>query len=177
LNALGILDPVEPLKTDEAKVRFFVLGQQAWGINNVLGLCNFCSIPIHAMTFPRLVETVTAVTGWETSLHEILKASERSLVMARIFNNREGFEPKDDRVIRRWHEKMPGGPLEGHYIEPDAFRKAIDLFYEVSVSCTSRAAPPSLPSFNGWDKGGRPKRGKLIELNLEWLIDQIALAE
>jgi len=161
LNAMGILDPVEPLKTDEAKVRFFVLGQQAWGINNVLGLCNFCSIPIHAMTFPRLVETVTAVTGWETSLHEILKASERSLVMARIFNNREGFEPKDDRVIRRWHEKMPGGPLEGHYIEPDAFRKAIDLFYEVS----------------GWDKGGRPKRGKLIELNLEWLIDQIALAE
>jgi aldehyde:ferredoxin oxidoreductase len=155
LNPLGILKPIEPLETDEAKVRFFVLGQKAWGINNVLGLCNFCSVPIHAMTFPRLVEAVTAITGWETSLHEILAASERSLVMARVFNNREGFKPKDDRVIRRWHEKMPEGPLKGQFIDPDTFRKAIDLFYEMS----------------GWDEKGRPMRGKLIELNLEWLIE------
>jgi len=155
LNPLGILEPVEPLETDEAKVRFFVLGQKAWGINNVLGLCNFCSVPIHAMTFPRLVEAVTAITGWETSLHEILTASERSLVMARVFNNREGFGPEDDRVIRRWHEKMPEGPLKGQYIDSKSFRKAIDLFYEMS----------------GWNKKGHPLPGKLIELSLDWLIN------
>ncbi len=36
LYALGLLDPVEPLETDSAKVRFFALGQKAWGINNLL---------------------------------------------------------------------------------------------------------------------------------------------
>ena len=153
LNALGLLEPVKPLETDEEKVKFFVLGQKAWGINNVLGLCNFCSVPIHAMTFPRLVEAVSACTGWETSLHEILTASERSLVMARLFNNREGFSPKDDRVIRRWHEKMPDGPLKGQAIDPQTFQQAIELYYEMS----------------GWDRQGRPLRGKLIELDLGWV--------
>ena len=75
--------------------------------------------------------------------------------MARVFNNREGFSPDDDRVIRRWHEPMPNGPLKGKYIDPEAFAEAIRLYYEIS----------------GWDQAGRPTRGKLVELNLEWLID------
>jgi aldehyde:ferredoxin oxidoreductase len=155
LHAIGILDPVEPLETNDAKVRFFFLGQKAWGINNLLGLCNFCSVPIHAMTFPRLVDAVGAITGWETSLYEILMATERSLVMARVFNNREGFTPKDDRLIRRWHEKMPDGPLKGRRIEPEEMQNAIELYYDMS----------------GWDTQGRPKRAKLVELNLGWLVE------
>lgn len=155
LHAIGILDPVEPLETNETKVRFFYLGQKAWGINNLLGLCNFCSVPIHTMTFPRLVEAVGAITGWETSLYEILIATERSLVMARVFNNREGFTPKDDRLISRWHEKMPGGPLKGRRIEPEEMQEAISLYYDMS----------------GWDPQGRPKRSKLVELNLGWLVE------
>ena len=155
LHPLGILDPVNPLKTDEAKVHFFSLGQKAWGINNCLGLCNFTSVPIHAMTFSRLVEAVEAITGWQTSLYEIIKVAERSNVMARIFNNREGFTPKDDTLIRRWFEKMPGGPLKGHYIDENEFQSAVELYYEMS----------------GWDKQGRPTPGKLVELKLDWLIE------
>jgi aldehyde:ferredoxin oxidoreductase len=155
LHPLGLLDPVDPLKTDEAKVHFFFLGQKAWGINNCLGLCNFTSVPIHAMTFSRLVEAVEAITGWQTSLYEIVNVAERSNVMARVFNNREGFTPKDDTLIRRWFEKMPGGPLKGHCFDPKGFQSAIELYYEMS----------------GWDKQGRPTVGKLVELNLEWLIE------
>jgi aldehyde:ferredoxin oxidoreductase len=153
LHALGLLDPVEPLATDSAKARFFVLGQKAWGINNLLGFCNFTSVPIHAMTFHNLVEALRAVTGWDTSLYEIMLAVERSLVMSRIFNLREGLGPEDDRVIRRWHEEMPGGPLQGQKIDEQEFRRAVDLVYEIS----------------GWDRQGRPTFGKLVELNLEWL--------
>ena len=107
------------------------------------------------MTFTRLVEAINAITGWDTSLFEIMRVSERSNVMARIFNNREGFGPKDDCVIRRWHEPMPGGPLKGQRIDPQEFQDAIALYYDVS----------------GWDKGGKPTPGKLIDLNLEWLIE------
>ncbi len=153
LYALGLLDPVEPLETDSAKVRFFALGQKAWGINNLLGICNFTSVPVHAMTFHNLVEALRAVTGWDTSLYEIMLAVERSMVMSRIFNLREGLGPEDDRVIRRWHEELPGGHLQGQKIDEQEFRRAIDLFYELS----------------GWDRRGRPTFGKLVELNLEWL--------
>lgn len=155
LAPLGILEPIEPLETNSAKVRFFSLGQKAWGINNLLSICNFTSVPIHAMTFHRLVESVRAITGWDTSLYEILKASERSMVMSRIFNCREGIGPKEDRVIRRWHEEMPSGPLKGRRLDPQEFQNAIDLYYEIS----------------GWDKEGKPTRGKLADLNLEWLIE------
>jgi aldehyde:ferredoxin oxidoreductase len=157
LYPLGLLDPVDPLRTDASKVRFFALGQKTWGINNLLSICNFTSVGIHAMTFPRLVEAVRAVTGWDTSLYEIMLAVERSMVMSRVFNLREGLGPEEDRVIRRWHEEMPGGPLKGRRIDEQEFRRAIDLFYELS----------------GWDKRGRPTFGKLVELNLEWLNEEI----
>jgi aldehyde:ferredoxin oxidoreductase len=157
LYALGLLDPVEPLKTDSAKVRFFALGQKAWGINNLLSICNFTSVPIHAMTFHNLVEALRAITGWDTSLYEIMLAVERSMVMSRIFNLREGLGPEDDRVIRRWHEEMPGGPLQGKKIDEQEFRRAVELFYELS----------------GWDQRGRPTLGKLVELNLEWLQSEM----
>ncbi|MBN2438867.1 MAG: aldehyde ferredoxin oxidoreductase, partial [Deltaproteobacteria bacterium] len=140
-----------------AKVRFFALGQKAWGINNLLSICNFTSVPIHAMTFRNLVEAVRAVTGWDTSLYEIMLAVERSMVMSRMFNLREGLGPEDDRVIRRWHEAMPGGPLQGRKIDEREFRRAVGLFYELS----------------GWDPQGRPTFGKLVELNLEWLQSEI----
>jgi len=155
LLPLGILEPIDPLVTDVAKVRYFSLGQKSWGINNCYGICNFCSVPIHAMTFSRLVDAVRAITGWGTSLFEIMKVSERSNVMARVFNNREGFLPKDDRIIRRWHEAFDKGPLKGQRIDQKEFRDAIDLYYELS----------------GWDQEGKPTRGKLVDLNLEWLID------
>ena len=81
LAPLGLLEPVKPLETDAAKVRFFYLAQKAWGANNVLGLCNFASVPVHGLTFDKLVEAVQAITGWNTSLYEIMKATDRSLVM------------------------------------------------------------------------------------------------
>lgn len=153
LSALGITEPVRPLDTDADKVRFFHLGQLAWGINNLLSICNFCSVPIHAMTFHNLVESVRAITGWDTSLYEILRASERSMVMSRMFNVREGLGPKDDRVISRWHEPLPEGPLAGTKIDEHEFREAVDLYYEVS----------------GWDPQGRPEHAKLVDLDLTWV--------
>ena len=155
LLPVGILEPINPLSTDAEKVRFFSVGQKAWGLNNCYGICNFCSVPIHAMTFSRLVEAVKAITGWDTSLFEIMRVSERSNVMARVFNNREGIGPEQDRIIRRWHEEMPGGPLMGERIDEKEFQDAIELYYELS----------------GWDKEGKPTRGKLVDLNLQWLIE------
>ena len=152
LSAVGITEPVRPLDTDADKVRFFKLGQLSWGINNLLSICNFCSVPIHAMTYHNLVQSVRAITGWDTSLFELLRASERSMVMSRLFNVREGIGAKDDRVIDRWHEPMPEGPLAGKKIDRDEFKQAIQLYYQMM----------------GWDREGRPTSAKLAELSLGW---------
>ena len=50
---------------------------------------------------------------------------------------------------------MPAGPLKGKRIDPQEFQEALKLYYEVS----------------DWDKDGQPTPGKLIDLNLEWLIE------
>jgi aldehyde:ferredoxin oxidoreductase len=154
LAPLGIHDPVDPLSLDEDKVRFFFMGQKTWGVNNCYGICNYCSVPHMGMDFAKLVEIISAITGWETSLFEILMVAERANVMARIFNNREGFGPGDDRLIRRWHQKMPSGALQGRAIDRDELEEAIKLYYQMS----------------GWDQQGRPQKAKLVELDLKWLI-------
>ena len=155
LSALGLHRPVDPLETNMEKARFFAIGQKAWQLNNCYGICNFCSVPIHALTFDQLVDLIRAITGWDTSLYDVLQVSERGTVMQRVFNYREGFGPDDDRVISRWHDPLPDGPLKGTTIDPIEFRKAMDLYYAIS----------------GWDENGKPTKAKLVELNLSWLID------
>ena len=150
---LGILDPVDPLALDAAKVRFFKQGQLTWGMNNVLGVCNFVVAPLFALSYEKLVEAVQAITGWETSLWELLRATERSNVMARVFNNREGFGPDDDRLFKRLHEPIPSGPLKGRRIDPEQMQQAVRMYYEMM----------------GWDDQGRPLPAKLIDLDLDWL--------
>jgi aldehyde:ferredoxin oxidoreductase len=153
IKPLGLLDPIDPTSLDEAKVRFFKQGQLAWSMNNLFGICNFVAAPFLALKYEKIVEAVRAVTGWETNLFEIMRATERSEVMMRVFNNREGFGPKDDKLFRRLHEPLPDGPSKGNRIDEKDLKKAIELYYDMM----------------GWDVEGNPTRGKLYDLNLEWL--------
>lgn len=153
VKPLGILDPVDPIPFDEAKVRFFKLGQLSWSMNNLLGICNFVAAPLLALKYEKITEAVRAITGWETNLWELMRAAERSEVMMRVFNNREGFGPEDDKLFRRLHEPLPDGPSKGLYIDEKDLKKAIQLYYDMM----------------GWDSEGKPTRGKLYDLNLEWL--------
>ncbi len=153
VKPLGILDPVDPVAFDAAKVRFFKQGQLSWSMNNMLGICNFVSAPLLALKYEKIVEAVRAITGWETNLWEIMRATERSEVMMRVFNNREGFGPEDDKLFRRLHEPLPEGPSKGLRIDEKDLSKALALYYEMM----------------GWDVQGKPTRGKMVDLDLEWL--------
>jgi aldehyde:ferredoxin oxidoreductase len=74
--------------------------------------------------------------------------------MARIFNLREGFTAKDDTLPDRFFQPMEGGTLKGKKIDREQFSKALETYYEMM----------------GWEvKTGVPKRGKLTELDLDWL--------
>jgi aldehyde:ferredoxin oxidoreductase len=79
--------------------------------------------------------------------------AERSIVLARMFNVREGMDSKDDKLFRRMFEPLPDGPLKGTTIDPDEFRNALGMYY----------------SMMNWDENGIPRQGSLLSLSLEWV--------
>ncbi len=155
---LGLLEPIPTRDIGPKKVRNYTYLQFVWSLYNSLGVCNFAAGPVWALPLNKLVEVVNAVTGWETSLWELLKVGERTVTMARVFNIREGFGRKDDTLPDRLFEPLEGGPLQGKGINRKEFQEALTLFYEAM----------------GWDsKEGVPTKGKLAELNLYWLDELI----
>jgi aldehyde:ferredoxin oxidoreductase len=154
LAPLGILEPVAGAELGPRKVRNYIYLHFIWSLYNSLGVCNFVSGPTWALPLNKLVEVVASVTGWDTSIWELLKIGERTITMARAFNIREGFGRKDDMLPDRLFEPLESGPLKGKGIDRQEFEEALTMYYEAM----------------GWDsKNGIPTGGKLAELNLHWL--------
>ncbi len=63
--------------------------------------------------FRKIVELNKAVTGWRTSLFDLIKVGERTNIMARCFNVREGFTPSDDNLPVRFFKPLGNGALKG----------------------------------------------------------------
>ncbi|MFH1570916.1 MAG: aldehyde ferredoxin oxidoreductase family protein, partial [Gemmatimonadota bacterium] len=91
LAELGLVEPVERMDMGPRKVRAFFYTQLVWGLYDTIGMCDFVGAPINDLNLTKLVEYVTAVTGWEVSLFELLKAAERANNLKRVYNVREGF--------------------------------------------------------------------------------------
>jgi aldehyde:ferredoxin oxidoreductase len=142
-------------------VRLFVYLQYIWALHDVLDWCIFTAVPeFRAISLNQLAEIVQCVTGWRTSLFEILKAGERSVTMARAFNYIHGFTAADDKLPERFFEPMRGGTLKGHAIDKEEFQMGIDLYYGMM----------------GWDEAGKPTRAKLEELGVGWIWKEMAKA-
>jgi aldehyde:ferredoxin oxidoreductase len=152
--------PAEDLSP--AKVRLFVYLQQIWGFHDVLDWCIFTAVPeFRAISLNQLAEVVGAVTGWKTSLFELMKAGERGVTMARAFNVRYGFSAADDSLPERFFEPMRAGTLKGHFIDRQAFEQALSLYYGML----------------GWDENGVPTRARLEELGIGWVWAPMQVAE
>ena len=153
LAELGLVEPVDRMEMGPRKVRAYYYTQQVWGLYDTIGMCDFVGAPICDLTLTKLVEYVTAVTGWEVSLFELLKASERANNLKRVFNVREGFGPVEDSLPERMFEPLQNGALEGVAIDRGEFARMLELYYEMC----------------GWSpETGFPSRAKLAELDIDW---------
>ncbi len=159
IKPLGIYKAVHPtdITPDKAKdkVRSFALLEAIWRVQDALGLCVFGYAPRGVMPLDKMVQCLNAVTGWNASLFELMKAAERASMMARAFNSREGITIKDDLLPKRIFDPKPDGPNAGQRIfTEEDFYKAVRMLYEMM----------------GVDpETGRPHRGKLLELDLAWV--------
>ncbi|RKY05364.1 aldehyde ferredoxin oxidoreductase [Candidatus Poribacteria bacterium] len=157
LEPLGLIEPMSMLEFSPRKVKAYYYCQILWNLYNSLDVCDFVGAPLGPFPINKIVEYVQAVTGWDTSLWELMKVGERTAVMGRIFNYREGFTKEDDTLPERLFSPLEGGTLKGEGIDKEKFKELLELFYEMY----------------GWDpKTGFPTRGKLAELDLLWAVEE-----
>ncbi len=153
IEPLGIHQPISPVDLTEEKVRLFYYTHLMTMMYDCLGVCVFGYISRSMVPLDKLLELTRGVTGWNTSLWELMKAGERTSLMMRVFNAREGFRREDDCLPPRMFEKIASGPLKGSPgIDPQEFDQALETYYQMA----------------GIDKNGIPKGGKLSELGLRW---------
>ena len=159
MKGLGILEPVSPTDMGGKKVALFKLLDIYWTVFDILGICDFGYVPRSVGTLDELLEIICATTGWRITWFELMQVGERSINMARIFNYREGFTSKDDTLPDVFYHNFKGGSLDGQRaINKKDFEKAIRLRYQLM----------------DWNADtGIPNKAKLIELGLDWLINEV----
>ncbi|MGD1991705.1 MAG: aldehyde ferredoxin oxidoreductase family protein [Anaerolineae bacterium] len=151
IRKFGILDPLPYDDLTAAKMRLARI-QIPWRtLSNVLGFCMFVS---GSFTRKKVLAMVEAITGWSTSLYELLQAGERAYTMARAFNVREGFTPASDRLPDRFFDPFEEGPSQGNALPRETFEQARVTFYRMM----------------GWNpETGVPEDWKLEELDVAWV--------
>jgi aldehyde:ferredoxin oxidoreductase len=153
---LGILQPVPSLSIGPDKVRLFTYFQSFWSLFECIDTCVFTWAPVRTWKVHQMVEMVRAVTGWDTSLWELMKVGERATTMTRCFNLKAGLTAEDDSLPDRVFDPLPEGPLEGSRLKRDEMDDAVHLYYGMM----------------GWDEEtGIPTRARLYELDIPWAMD------
>jgi len=124
MRRLGILEtmPADYLGPEKVRLAKYQIDWQVF--KNCVGLCVFMPYDREQMR-----DIVQGVTGWNTSIFELMKVGERALAMARAFNYREGFTAQDDVAHWRFSTRFESGPLKGVKIPAEDIATALDLYY------------------------------------------------
>jgi aldehyde:ferredoxin oxidoreductase len=120
--------------------------QDLMSLFDSIKLCKF--LLYGGVKLTHILEWFNAVTGWEMSQTEIMRAGERIYNLKRVYNVRCGITRKDDTAPTRMlrEKRREGGAAEN--LPP--FSEALDEYYR----------------YRGWDQNGIPTKTKLLELGL-----------
>lgn len=154
---LGIVNPVSRFAVEE-KGWIIKRAADLRALVNALGMCTFMMEPaFNRSTVTKMVEIISHVTGWETSVDEMIRAGERANNLARAFTVREGSDRKDDTLPKRYQEPLPEGASAGYSISQAEMDKMLDDFYAEA----------------GWTRLGVPGKQKLESLGLDYVADEL----
>jgi aldehyde:ferredoxin oxidoreductase len=126
--------------------------QDLMSLFDSIKLCKF--ILYGGVKLTSMLEWFNAVTGWEISQAEFLKAGERIYNLKRMYNVRCGITRKDDVVPRRMLQEKRGEGGSAENLPP--FSEILDEYYK----------------YRDWDQNGIPTKTKLVELGLADMIPQ-----
>jgi aldehyde:ferredoxin oxidoreductase len=84
-------------------------------LNHVIDCAGLCLFGYFCLDIKSAEDFINAVTGWDTSMEELLVAGERISQLRHAFNLREGIHFRDYFIPKRLLgiPPLPGGPTEG----------------------------------------------------------------
>jgi len=104
-----------------------------------------------AISTERMAEILTLLLGREFTAAELTTIGERIYNLAHLFNEREGFDRKDDYLPARIHnEKLTTGFTAGRSLPKEEYEKMLSDYYKL----------------RGWDENGKITAEKKKALNL-----------
>jgi aldehyde:ferredoxin oxidoreductase len=129
---LGVVKPlgfIEPVAWDDLgprKVSLMKAVQAQRLISDSLLLCR--QMPYN---YQQAADITAAVTGWDTSIVEQIKVTERILTVARLFNIREGLTAADDVLPKRYFEPRVDGVNAENTLDPVKLENAKHYYYTI----------------------------------------------
>jgi aldehyde:ferredoxin oxidoreductase len=156
-NTVGILERIPMDYLGAHKVKNFKALHSLWSGADALDMCIFAVAPTRLLSLNHMAEMIHAVTGWETSAHEIMRWGERRIHLMRVYNNREGLTPADDRLPDRFYEEpITQGIKQGRRLDRAEFERVVQVYYEMM----------------GWDEQGVPRPATLYDYDLAWVNER-----
>ncbi|MHA2155654.1 MAG: aldehyde ferredoxin oxidoreductase family protein [Candidatus Hodarchaeales archaeon] len=127
-----------------------------YAVTDSIGICKFQTVfcAVHAPKFEEFSKLIEYTSALKISKPELMEIGERIVTTERMFNNREGFSRKDDKLPERFFKEPTtlGLPIvKGKKIDKEKFNSLIDKYY----------------SLHGWDNNGVPNEETLQSLGIE----------
>jgi len=157
-NEIGLSNPQADDVLNEAKVEYALVTQYAYSALDTFSVCQFVYGPAwQLLSMGNLAEMVSAVTGWDIDIEEMLQVGARRVNMMRVYNLREGMGRVDDVLPKRlFEEPLISGASDGVSLDTIEFETALDEYYKQA----------------GWDtQNGTPTQETLDNLGLHWLAE------
>ncbi|HEO70952.1 MAG TPA: aldehyde ferredoxin oxidoreductase [Candidatus Hydrogenedentes bacterium] len=146
----------KPVATDRfsfaGKARMSKIAEDANAVVDSLTACKFV---FFASSLEEYAKAYTAVTGIDTSAHDLLRLGERIYYRERIMNARNGFTAEDDDLPERFFTEpgSSGNAIDVPPIKRTEFLQARANYYRV----------------RGLDPHGMPTHDRATALGLAWL--------
>jgi aldehyde:ferredoxin oxidoreductase len=141
---------VDRLRSDSSRGALVAASEDFASVLDSLIICKFlrkCFMDFYS----EAAELLNKVTGWDFSTSELRRVGERIQLSKRLFNEREGWQPRDDWLPSRLlSETLPTGVAKGTGLTADELREMIRSYYEA----------------RGSDNRGFVSQAKLNELGL-----------
>jgi aldehyde:ferredoxin oxidoreductase len=154
LALLGMPDMLPSMSLGPAKVKFAYLTEVFYSMLDTLELCQFVWGPAWTLYGPQeTADMVKAVTGWDVTIDELMQVGARRLNLMRMFNAREGFDRKQDKLPKKFFKALEGtGPTAGIALTHEELEAALDEYYRLA----------------GWTPDGIPTAATLQKLGIGW---------
>lgn len=159
LKMIGLGDPQPAYSLTPEKVRFAYNSQLFFSLCDSAELCQFVWGPAWTLYGPQeTADMINAVTGWGVTVDELQEVGARRLNLFRVFNAREGFGRKDDKLPKKFFKALKGtGPTSGFALTHEELDTAIDEYYKLA----------------GWTEEGVPTPETLKQHDIEWAAEYL----